>query len=71
MFSVGYEPDLYIAETLGDGSEEIKGTTYEYVAMWANFVRIFEEQQVTNVVWAMDYSVEIRNHFEVVNDLWP
>ena len=43
FFSVGYEPDLYIAETLGDDAVEIKGTTYEYVAMWANFVRIFKE----------------------------
>ena len=39
--------------------------------MWVNFLRIFEEEEVDNVVWVMDYSCGIKDHFEVVESLWP
>ena len=71
MLPVGYEPDLYIPETNVDSNNEIKGTTADYKAMWANFVRIFEKEEVENVVWVMDYSVKIHEHFDVAELLWP
>ena len=70
MLPVGYEADLYIPETQTNG-KKIRGTTDDYKAMWANFVRIFEEEGADNVVWVMDYSVKIREHFDVAEKLWP
>ena len=39
--------------------------------MWKNFVRIFDEVGVTNVVWIMDYSVNVRHNLDAAIALWP
>ena len=71
MVVVGYEPDLYVIEANGD--DGIKGTIQEYKDMWKNFVRIFNDNQVENVEWVMDYSFNIRfdDNFEIAKAMWP
>lgn len=48
-----------------------RGTPEQYVAMYQHFISIFEEEQVDNVVWIMDYSFDIRNNPELAVSLWP
>ena len=64
---VGYEPDIYVP----GAKKETSGTTQDYKDMWKNFVRIFEDKQVDNVVWAMDYSFDVRDTPELLVELWP
>ena len=67
MFLVDYEPDLYVP----GAKKTTAGTPQDYKDMWKNFVRIFEDNQVENVVWAMDYSYDIRDTPELLIELWP
>lgn len=67
MVPVGFEPDLYTIE----GTAKFRGTPEEYKAMYANFVKVFEDEGVDNVVWVMDYSFEIRSHPDRAVELWP
>ena len=39
--------------------------------MWANFVEKFESKGVSNVVWIMDFSFEIRENIELAVKIWP
>ena len=41
MVPVGYEPDLYIPETNGEGASKNRGTIEDYHAMWEHFDAIF------------------------------
>lgn len=72
MVPVGYEPDLYVNGVDEDPSKW-RGTTDDYKAMWKNFVRIFNDEGVDNVVWIMDYSFNIRldGGAEAAAELWP
>lgn len=71
MVPVGYEPDLYVNELNEDNPEKARGTPEDYKAMWRNFVRIFNDNEVENVVWVMDYSYEIRLNPQLAVELWP
>lgn len=67
MVPVGFEPNEYV----NPASNKYQGSAADYKAMWANFVKIFEEQEADNVVWVMDYSFSIRNEPQLAVDLWP
>ena len=62
MVPVGYEPDDKLTQTTSD-PDKLYGSVEDYHAMWANFVKIFKEEGVDNVIWIMDYSADVRNHF--------
>ena len=69
MVAVGYEPDLYVPEA--NPKKGPRGTTQDYKDMWKNFVRIFDDNQVDNVEWIMDYSFNIRDNPDLAIALWP
>lgn len=46
------------------------GSPQQYIKMWANVEKIFREQGVTNVVWAMDYMSDPAYDC-LVPQLWP
>ena len=71
MVSIGYEPDLYIPEANGEFSSQNKGTVKDYQLAWSNFARIFAEERVDNVSWVMDFSWDVRQRLEMIDELMP
>jgi chitodextrinase len=48
------------------------GSAAQYVAMWKNVQNIFKQNNVNNVVWAVDYMSTGQNYFECqIPQLWP
>ena len=71
MVLVGFEPDLYVAEVNGPDHPKNRGTTQEYKDCYRRFVQIFEDEGVTNAIWAVDYAWNIRDWPDLAIDLWP
>ena len=67
---VGYEPDCYIPDVNGE-HEKNKGTIEEYHRMWEYFEQVFEEEGVTNALFALDFSWDIRDDPTLADRLWP
>jgi len=70
MVSLRYEPSLWVDPSK---PEHYVGSPAEYRAMWKAFAHGFEEANVKNVVWAMDYSTRATHeeYHPVLAALWP
>lgn len=70
MVAVGFEPDVHASDLATN--KDVYGTVAEYRAMYSYYVDYFNDRNVSNVVWIMDYSAESRlKSSTLVKALWP
>ena len=66
----GYEPDGHAKETQTKAGL-VHGTAADYRAMFKHVRAVFAEHNVTNAVFTLDLSFNIRVHPDVLPQLWP
>ena len=69
MVAPGYEPDGHAAESQNK-TKELYGKAAEYKSMYKNFRRVFQQEGVTNAVFVLDLSNNIKDHFSVLDQLY-
>lgn len=70
MVVVGYEPDGHASDIATN--TDVFGSAAEYRSMYRYYIDFFAKRSVTNVMWIMDYSCNVRSETAAVaEDLWP
>lgn len=71
MIAVGFEPNGHCSET-ATNDDEIYGTAAEWVALQQRVVQTFASMNVTNAVFAIDFSTAFAMNFDpAAHILWP
>jgi hypothetical protein len=66
--TIFHEPDHNVCDTHCHQGGVPGNTPANYRNMWRNIQMVFQQQNVTNVVWVIDYSVKIANTTEMNSD---
>lgn len=70
MLAPGYEADGHAAESQKK-AHLVYGTAAEYQRMWRNFRRVFAQENVTNALFVLDLSCNLREWSFVLPKLYP
>ena len=70
LVAPGYEPDGHANESQHK-TNQVYGSAAEYRKMYRNFRHVFESENVTNAVFLLDLSCNVRNWEYVLPELYP